>query len=83
MPKYNDYPIDECAQGAEKFISKGGKVYQKFTCAGCGSRQTMDVPNVFYTSGKCEECSHSTDLTVTGCNYLVVGTDILDLLKSK
>jgi hypothetical protein len=72
MPQYNDYPLTECARDADKIIAKGGEVFQKFTCEKCGSRQTVDTPNVFYTSGRCEECQHVTDLTLKGCNYLVI-----------
>lgn len=79
----NDYPLQECALEAKKIIAKGGSVYQKFTCDKCGSRQTMATPNVFFTSGKCEECSHVTDLTLKGCNYLVhaSGKSALDIFK--
>jgi hypothetical protein len=70
--EYNDYPLEECADAAGELIEQGHEVYQKFTCEKCGSRQTCDVPNVFYTSGKCEECSHITDMKKKGCNYLAV-----------
>jgi DNA-directed RNA polymerase subunit RPC12/RpoP len=69
-----DHPLEECAKSAEKLIENGHQVYQKFTCEKCGSRQTIDEPNVFYTSGKCEECSHTTNIKEKGCNYLSVFT---------
>lgn len=83
MPKYNDYPIAECAKEADKIIAMGGKVYQKFTCEACGQRLTVDTPNVFYLTGSCDQCGHITDLTVKGCNYLIVapGNRLFDILK--
>lgn len=83
MQKYNDYPIEECAKQAEKIAAKGGKVYQKFTCDSCGSRLTIDTPDVFHTSGSCDRCGYVTDLSVKGCNYLVSapGSSMLEILK--
>ena len=68
----SDYPIENCVETAEKIIEGGGEVFQKFTCEKCSSRQTIDEPNVFYTSGKCEECNHVTDIRKSGCNYLAI-----------
>ena len=59
-------------QEASAQIEKGAKVFQKFTCAGCKARQTMDVPNRFYTSGKCEECGHVTNLVKQGCGFMMI-----------
>jgi hypothetical protein len=67
----NNYPLDECAAKAERLVAAGAQVYQKFTCSSCGSRQTIDTPNVFYTTGRCEECGHITNIKADGCNYLV------------
>lgn len=67
----NDYPINECIEVANKYIENGAKVYQKFTCDKCGSRQTMDEPNTFFKTGRCEACGHVTDIEKRGCNYMV------------
>ena len=67
-----DHPFYENVAEAQHVIDAGGTVYQKFTCAGCTARQTMSVPNKFFTSGKCEECGHITDILVSGCNFLAV-----------
>jgi len=67
--KYNDYPIDECAQAADELIADGADVHQKWTCGHCGSRQTMATANVFYRSGICEACGNTT--VIRGCNYMV------------
>ncbi len=82
MPQYNDYPLDECAKTAEKIIDRGGTIYQKFTCESCGQRLVLDQPNVFHTSGSCDQCGHVTDLTIKGCNYLVYfgGAKLTDIL---
>lgn len=68
---FNDFPVEECAQKAGRLIESGWTVHQKFTCSGCGSRQTMERENTFYTSGRCEECGHVTDIRAAGCNYMV------------
>ncbi|MCI0557516.1 MAG: hypothetical protein MN733_03395 [Nitrososphaera sp.] len=68
----NDYPFQEVVDHASKLIADGHTVFQKFTCSGCGARQTIDVPNTFYTSGSCEECHHITDLTKNGCNFMLL-----------
>ena len=69
--RYNDYPIAECAEACEKIIAKGGTVYQKWTCDGCGERITANNPNTFTLKGHCEGCNHITDIAAKGCNYLV------------
>lgn len=71
MPKYNDYPLQECADTVQAYIDNGMYVYQKFTCDHCGSRQTMGDANVFYKTGTCEECKKVTDIDKKGCNYLL------------
>jgi len=45
---------------------------KKFTCASCGNRLTIEVPNVFYTTGSCDKCDHITDIVMRGCNYLLI-----------
>jgi hypothetical protein len=65
------HPFYACADAASRFIEKGGTVYQQFLCAKCGSKQTIGEPNNFYTKGRCEECSHVTDIQRNGCNYMV------------
>lgn len=69
-PEYNDYPLLEVAtQAAEHLATGRANVWQKWTCAHCNSRQTMDQMNVFYTSGRCEECGKITQ--IEKCNYLL------------
>ena len=65
-------PFGEVVRLADEQIAKGATVYQKFTCAGCGTRQTMEKANVFYTEGRCEECGTITDLQETGCGFLLM-----------
>ena len=67
----SDFPFETIVEAVGKHADKGEDCYQKFSCSKCGSRQTMDEPNVLYTHGKCEECGHITDITVTGCNYML------------
>jgi hypothetical protein len=64
-----DYPIEECKKTAAG-LPPGSVIHQKFTCAGCGSRQTMAVPDTFFTSGVCEACGVETDIARQGCNYV-------------
>jgi hypothetical protein len=72
----DDYPFDEVVKVADKIIARGWTLYQKFTCAGCGERCTMEEPNSFYTSGNCE-CGHVTDIRERGCNYMAIGSSSL------
>jgi hypothetical protein len=67
--KYKDFPLELCLRNADDIIKQGLTVHQKFTCGGCGNRLTCEEPNVFYSTGKCDNCSHIT--TITHCNYLV------------
>jgi rRNA maturation protein Nop10 len=65
------YPWDEVIPEVLKHIRNGANAYQQFNCAHCGTKQTMDVPNRFFTSGNCEECGKTTDIVKDGCNYLL------------
>jgi len=71
-PLFKDHPFDDVCKQADAMIRKGWTVYQKFTCEQCKARQTIDVPNTFYTEGSCEECGHITDLRASGCNMLIM-----------
>ena len=71
MVEPKDYPFDEVAKTAKELADNGALVYQKFTCDKCGSRQTIDEANKFFTTGRCEECDHVTDIRKKGCNYMV------------
>ena len=67
----SDYPIDEVLRNMERLARQGAECYVKFTCFGCGSRQTSDTPNVYSTGGyTCEECRVLT--IPTGINFLLV-----------
>lgn len=67
-----NYQFDKCAATMKYYIDvKGHTVWQKFTCAKCGSRQTMEEPNACHVAGRCEECNHRTDLIETGFGLLV------------
>lgn len=65
----SDYPLAEVAKTIEKLIENGHVIYQKFTCAVCGARLTMEEPNTLFTSGTCE-CGYTTP--IKKCNYLLV-----------
>lgn len=71
MTQGNDYPFDEVFEKVKRLAEHGFDCYQKFTCAGCGARLTMDVPNVLYETGTCHECPATTDIRKSGCNYLM------------
>jgi len=66
-----NHPFDEAAVQAHQYVLDGLTIHQKFTCDGCGARQTMDEPNKFFVEGHCEECGHITNIRETGCNYLL------------
>lgn len=67
-----NYPFYEVAEKAQQIIDTGAKVFFKFTCVNCGSRQTFENPNTLYQYGKCEECEHVTNLVEKGCNFLIL-----------
>lgn len=71
MPEYQDYPFDEVIAKADEMIAKGANVFFKFTCSGCGARQTFDVPNTAYETGRCEECGTVTNIREQGMNYML------------
>jgi len=63
-------PFKEVVANAKRKIDDGWTIYQQFNCAHCGAKQTMDNPNVFFTSGRCEECQGVTDIRSNGCNFM-------------
>jgi hypothetical protein len=67
------HPWDEVIVAADGLIAKGIDCFQQFNCEKCGAKQTIDRPNVFHTSGICEECNHETDIKKNGCNYMIHG----------
>lgn len=73
MPNYNNYPFNEIAKAVERLAGLGWDCFQKFSCAKCGQRLTMDEPNVLYKTGTCDKCGHVTNIENDGCNYLLVG----------
>jgi len=68
---YNDYPWEEIIPAVIELVKEGHDVYQKWTCEHCGSRQSMDEANKFYTEGMCEECKKITNIQKNGCNYML------------
>jgi len=71
--EFKDFPILDCIKAVEKITADGTwTAFQKFTCQHCGSRQTMDVPNKFYTTGICQKCDSVTNIEQRGCNYMLV-----------
>lgn len=75
MSTPRDLPLMEAvAQANDQLLhSPSVEVYQKWTCSNCGSRQTMEDKNVFYTQGRCEECLEVTE--IAECGYaLIIGS---------
>jgi hypothetical protein len=66
-----DFPFDLMCEQAKRRVGEGMTIYQKFTCAGCGSRLTMDNPNILFETGSCDKCDTITDIRKHGCNFLV------------
>ena len=67
-----NHPFDDVVKTVQEQIAQGHLCFQKFTCAGCGQRLTIDEPNLFYTSGSCDRCGHITDIKKTGCNMVLI-----------
>jgi hypothetical protein len=70
MPN-KDFPFEDVVASAVAQMKKGHFVYQKFTCAGCGQRLTIDQPNIFFETGTCDKCPAVTNIKAQGCNFLV------------
>ena len=76
MIKYRDFPIAKVVAQAEQRAGELAKlgipmrVHQKWTCQHCGSRQTMETKNQFFSSGTCEECGKTT--IIKRCNYVAM-----------
>lgn len=72
----NDHPFYEVARQAERKMQDGFTVYQKFTCEGCGARQTIGEANRFFLTGTCEECGALTNIAARGCNFMATIGDL-------
>lgn len=66
-----DHPFAEIVEAVDRHVSQGRKCFQKFTCAKCKQRLTMEEPNILYKAGHCDNCGHVTDIEKQGCNYLM------------
>ena len=70
---FNNFSIGECAARVVPMVLAGkATFYQKWTCAQCWRRNTMDVPNKFFELAHCQHCNHVTDIKRSGCNYLLI-----------
>lgn len=69
--QYTDFSFDEVTKKAKALTLQGHDVYQKFTCAGCGQRLSMETPNNFYKTGTCDKCPTVTNIEKQGCNFMV------------
>ena len=72
MSEYHDHPLDELIPTMLDAMLRGGRAYLKFTCTGCGARQTIQEPNTLYAMGQCEECGEITDIDKQGGNLTVI-----------
>ena len=68
----SDFPFYEVAAACERHVMEGDVIHQKFTCQGCGARQTMEEENRLFMTGTCEKCNYITDIVAQGCNYLLI-----------
>ena len=66
-----DFPWDDVVRRAAEMTASGAYVFQKFTCAGCGNRLTMDEPNRLYETGTCDNCPTVTNIKERGCNFML------------
>jgi hypothetical protein len=64
------HPFDKVAKNAAMWMSRGVTIHQQFNCEHCGTKQTMEKPNIFFEKGTCQECSKVTDIKKNGCNYM-------------
>ena len=69
-----DYPVIEVLANMEAQAKKGHLCYVKYTCEGCGSRQTSAEANTWHSEGYiCEECKTLTK--PKGINFLLMATN--------
>ena len=69
------HPFYDVAKNMDEKITQGYTVYQQWNCEHCGAKQTMDVANVAYKLGDCEECGKRTDIEKNGMNFMAtIGT---------
>lgn len=68
----SDHPFDDIIKSVTEQIALGNLCYQKFTCAKCKNRLTIEEPNKFYTNGSCDKCGHITDIKAQGCNFMLI-----------
>ena len=72
----SDHPFNDVVKTASKKAQEGYTIHQKWTCAACGERITMNEPGKFYTEGLHENCpvdpKRVTDIKAQGCNYLAI-----------
>lgn len=67
----NDYPVEEVLANMEKQAANGALCYVKYTCEGCGARQTSEEANTWHADGyECEACGHLTK--PTKINFMLV-----------
>ena len=72
----NDHPFYEVAAEAARHVANGATVFQKWTCAGCGARLTLEEPNKFHLTGTCDLCPAVTNIEAQGCNYLLIKSSV-------
>jgi hypothetical protein len=62
-----DLPWTELVNKAMKLLRNPRvTLFGKWTCRGCGSRQTFEEHDRLFTSGICEECGFETSLVEHG-----------------
>lgn len=61
-----DMPPRHWLETALKWLDEGFHVHQKWDCVYCGSRQTMDQANRYFTKGVCEVCTQVSDIPKAG-----------------
>jgi hypothetical protein len=66
-----DLPLIEVSALAVQ-LPAGVTGFQRFTCAGCGRRNTMPNPNTLFRKGGCDACGHVTNLEDAGCGLTLV-----------
>jgi hypothetical protein len=74
-----DLPIDTIAKLGAEQIDKGFTLWQKWSCTHCGSRQTMEEPNILYRSGECQACGRISPIVV--CGFMIAGGAAVDFLE--
>ena len=83
MTKTNDIPFADIVRRCTELQRQGAFTYVKWTCSGCGGRQTYIEADAFPTEAACSACGAVTNIVERGGGFLLaVPTDTFEQAQS-